>query len=141
MKLPFALFLLIIHTLPIDGWDLFARVKFTPKFYKELNEQYLAPFLDSKIRFYEGKEISLKGHYLPYDMDEKNTIIISKVPFSQCFFCGGAGPESVAEIVFSEKRPRFKADEIITVIGILKLNEKDINRMNFILEQARIEKD
>jgi hypothetical protein len=124
---------------PSDGWDVFARVKFSEKFMKELNEYYLVPLMDSKIKSYEGKEITLKGYYLPYELDDKNRIIISKNPYSQCFFCGGAGPESVSEIVFASKRPRFKADQIITVIGTLKLNASDINHMNFILENARIE--
>ncbi len=124
---------------PSDGWDLFARVKFTEKFLKELNEYYLVPFLDSKIKLHEGKEITLKGYYLPYELDDKNRIIISKNPYSQCFFCGGAGPESVSEIVFASKRQRFKADQIITVTGTLKLNATDINHMNFILMNARLE--
>lgn len=121
-----------------DGWDIFAKVKFTDKFFKELNAHYLVPFFDSKIRSYEAKDITLEGYYLPYDLD-KNTIVISKNPYSMCFFCGGAGPESVAEIVFAAKHPRFKADQIITVTGTLKLNDKDINHMNFILENARLE--
>lgn len=124
---------------PIDGWNLFARVKFTEKFMKELNEYYLVPFLDSKIKSHEGKEITLKGYFLPFELDDKNRIIISKNPYSQCFFCGGAGPESVSEIVFASKRPRFKADQIITVTGTLKLNPTDINHMNFILVNARME--
>lgn len=124
---------------PSDGWDLFARVKFTEKFMKELNEYYLVPFLDSKIKSHEGKEITLKGYYLPFELDDKNRIIISKNPYSQCFFCGGAGPESVSEIVFVSKHPRFKVDQIITVTGTLKLNATDINHMNFILVNARME--
>jgi uncharacterized membrane protein YcgQ (UPF0703/DUF1980 family) len=124
---------------PSDGWSIFARVKFTEKFMKEFNEYYLVPFLDSKIKSFEGKEITLKGYYLPYELDDKNTIVISKNPYAQCFFCGGAGPESVSEIIFATKRPRFKADQIIQVTGTLKLNALDINHMNFILENARLE--
>ena len=73
------------------------------------------------------------------ELDDNKVIILSKFPYSQCFFCGGAGPESVAEIYFSSKRPRLKADQLITVTGLLKLNALDINHMNFILENARIE--
>jgi uncharacterized membrane protein YcgQ (UPF0703/DUF1980 family) len=124
-----------------DGWDIFAKVKFTEKFFKDLNEYYMVPFLDSRIKFYEGKEITLEGYFLPYDLSDKNSVVISRNPFAACFFCGGAGPESVAEIVFSSKPPRFKADQIITITGILKLNDSDINHMNFILENAKLETD
>lgn len=122
-----------------DSWEIFARVKFSSKFFKEHNEYFLVPFFDSKIKAYEGKEITLLGHYMPMDLDDNKVIILSKFPYSQCFFCGGAGPESVAEIYFSSKRPRLKADQVITVTGTLKLNALDINHMNFILENARIE--
>ena len=122
-----------------DSWDIFARVKFTEKFYKELNEYYMVPFLDSRIRAYEGKPFTLKGHYLPMDLDNDNAVVLSKNPYSACFFCGGAGPESVAEVVFGGKRPRLKADQVITVTGVLKLNDKDLNHLNFIIEQAHLE--
>lgn len=121
-----------------DGWGILGRVKFTSKFYKQHNEYFLTPFLDSRIRAYEGKAFTLKGHYLPFDLEDKNTIIVSKYPYSACFFCGGAGPESVAEIHFKTRPPRFKADQVITVTGILTLNEKDITHMNFILRDAEV---
>lgn len=128
------------QTLPpvTNAWLLFEKVKYTEKFYKEVNEYYLTPFFDSKIRQYENHEIILKGHFIPFDLEEKNVIILSKYPYSACFFCGGAGPESVAEIRFKKKPPKFKGDQIIQVSGKLKLNDKDINHMNFILTDASI---
>lgn len=121
-----------------DGWTEFARVKFTSKFYKELNEYFLVPFFDTRIKSLEGKKITLQGHYMPLELEDNKVIVLSKYPYSQCFFCGGAGPESVAEIIFSSKTPRFKADQIVSVTGTLKLNDKDINHMNFILENATL---
>ena len=121
-----------------DGWDILARVKFTERYFKEENEYYLYPFFDTKIRALEGKEFILKGHYLPMDLDDRRMIILSKFPYSMCFFCGGASPASVAEIYFKVKPPRFKADQIIAVRGILKLNDSDIDHMNFILNDAEL---
>lgn len=119
-----------------NGWLLFERVKFTSRYYEELKDYFLAPFFDSKIRQYENQEIMLKGHYMPLDLEEKNVIVLSKYPYAACFFCGGAGPESVAEIRFKEKPPRFKTDQIIQLSGKLKLNDKDVNHLNFILTDA-----
>lgn len=130
--------LVVIHSSP-DGWDIFAKVKFTERYFKDMDAYFLVPFLDSRIRFYEGKEMTLKGHCLPLDVGNRNTIVLSKNPYAACFFCGGAGPESVAEVVFASKPPRFKADQVITVTGILKLNDKDVNHMNFILMNAQLE--
>jgi len=121
-----------------DGWTALAKVKFTSKYYKEFKEYFLTPFFDSKIRDLEGKEIILKGHYMPFDLDDKNTLIVSRYPYAACFFCGGAGPESVAEVTFTSKIPKFKADQIITVKGILKLNDSDVNHLNFLLINAEL---
>ncbi len=121
-----------------SGWAVFATVKFEAKFLKEYDEYFLVPQFDSKIKAYEGKEITLRGHYMPLDLENENVIVLSKYPYAQCFFCGGAGPESVAEIVFPSKHPKFKADQIITVKGILRLNAKDIEHMNFILQNASL---
>lgn len=130
----------IVTTQPSrEGWDIFAKVKFTPQLVKEVNEYYLIPFLDSRIRYYEGKELTLEGYYIPMDLEQPRTIILSKYPYAQCFFCGGAGPESISEIVFVSKPPKFKVDQLIRVSGTLKLNDKDINHLNFILENARLE--
>lgn len=119
-----------------DVWDIFARVKFTEQLIKD--EYFLVPLLDSRIRTYEGKVVSLKGYYLPMDFEDPRTIILSKNPYSMCFFCGGAGPESVAEVTFRTRPPKLKPDQIITVTGKLKLNASDVLHMNFILEDAVI---
>jgi hypothetical protein len=126
---------LILFLPPVEeGWNIFARVKFTEQLIR--NEYYLVPFLDTRIKSYEGKVVSLKGYYLPMDLANERTIILSKNPYSMCFFCGGAGPESVAEIIFAAKVPKLKPDQIITVTGKLKLNAFDVEHMNFILEDA-----
>ena len=122
-----------------NGWDIFAKVKFTPQLVKEADAYFLIPFFDSRIKFYEGKELTLEGYYIPMDLEGRYVIVLSKNSYAQCFFCGGAGPESVSEIIFASKPPKFKADQIIKVTGTLKLNDKDINHLNFILENARLE--
>lgn len=128
----------VAHAQSTDGWMLFDKVKFNPKFFKEYKEHFLVPTFDSKIRSLEGTEVTLRGHYLPMDLENDRVILLSKFPYSQCFFCGGAGPESVAEIVFPTKHPKLKADQIITVVGKLKLNDTDVNHLNFILKDASV---
>ncbi len=120
-----------------DGWEMFARVKFTEKLFTEQNEYYLVPVLDERIRAHKGQRITLKGHYIPMDLG-KNAIVLSKYPYSMCFFCGGAGPESVAEVIFKDKTPRLKPDQLVTITGTLDLNDTDVMHMNFILREAQI---
>lgn len=65
-------------------------------------------------------------------------MILSKYPMAQCFFCGIAGPESVVEVTLKEKPPRLKPDQVITITGILKLNDSDVEHMNFLLVDVKV---
>jgi hypothetical protein len=121
-----------------DGWKIFAQVKFTSKYFKDLKEYFLVPTFDNKVTAYGGKPVTLKGYCIPMDGGSANIIILSKFPYSSCFFCGGAGPESVAEIHFATRSPHVKPDQVITVTGILQLNDTDTNHLNFILKNASI---
>ena len=119
-----------------DGWATFARTKFEAKYNEKAKEYFMQPEFSVELKNLVGKEISLEGYYLPIDVDGDAYIILSKFPFSQCFFCGGAGPESIAEVSFKIKQARFEADQYIRVKGKLKLNASDLEHGNFILEQA-----
>lgn len=118
-----------------EGWLLFLKVKFEPKFLKEHNAKYLIPVFNNAIKAREGTLVSLSGYYLPFKLED-NRLFLSKYPYAACFFCGGAGPESVVEVIFPAAKPKLKQDQVITVKGKLKLNDTDIDRLNFILEDA-----
>jgi hypothetical protein len=120
-----------------SAWTIFERVPFKTKFFKEYSDYFLVPQFDASMRAREGKSLVVKGHYMPMDVGP-NIVIVSKYPYAACFFCGGAGPESVAEVVFKNKPPKFKADQIITVQGRLRLNDSDVTHLNFILEDAEV---
>ena len=116
---------------------MFARVPFKSTYFKEINEYFLVPTFTKELRAQEGKEMELRGHFIPMDM-EGNNIVLSKFPYAACFFCGGAGPESVAEVQFKNKKPKLKPDQVISVRGKLQLNGTDINHLNFILKDAEL---
>ncbi|MEM0940084.1 MAG: hypothetical protein AAF600_07995 [Bacteroidota bacterium] len=136
MKLFFNL--LIAITSQISGWEIFSETRFRWEFRKELGLQVEIPIFDKEIKELEGKEILLTGHYLPLEI-EGNRIIISRLPYASCFFCGGGvGQESVAEVIFNSTQRPFRGDELITVKGRLKLNQDDYEHLVFILEDARV---
>jgi hypothetical protein len=55
-----------------------------------------------------------------------------------CFFCGGAGPQSVVEVYFpkGKKVPIYPTDKLVKVKGRLKINATDIEKLNFVLYDA-----
>lgn len=121
-----------------SAWDSFARVKFVSKYNADYGMNIQVPQFDWAIRLLEGKEVSLKGYFVPTDLQTPRSIILSRVPNSSCFFCGGAGPETVARINFKQSVHRFRTDEILKVKGKLKLNDSNYREMSFILEEAEI---
>lgn len=120
------------------GWQAFAQVKSETKFFKNEGVYVLTPKFDEKIKSLEGMYFSLRGYYIPTEVHSDKWIVMSKVPMSQCFFCGGAGPESIAMINFKGKAPKFKTDQVITVRGKLRLNDSNLDELNFILDDSEL---
>jgi hypothetical protein len=122
----------------IDSWNEFAKTKFEPKYYEKLGEYLFHPNFPAELKAMEGKEITVQGFYVPFAPEDGEYIIISKYPMSQCFFCGGGGPESIAEVNFAKSPGKFQVDDLITVKGKLKLNTDNIDHVNFILTEASL---
>lgn len=119
-----------------DAWNEFAKTKFEPKYYEKLGEYLFYPKFPDVLKAMEGKEITVQGFYVPFAPEGGDYIIISKYPMSQCFFCGGGGPESIAEVFFTKSPGKFQVDDLITIKGKLKLNADDVDHVNFILTDA-----
>jgi len=146
MKYFFSLFLIWTIFLPgpilaqeLDPWDILADTEFTQKYFEEEEASFLAPNFGDLTKAYEGKTFEISGFLIPLDPGN-NEYILSKYPYASCFFCGGAGPESVIELNFDEEslaNKDYQIDEYLRFSGTLVLNETDIFRMNFILENAR----
>lgn len=123
-----------------DRWNTFAKTRFEPKYYEKQGEYIFYPTFTPELKGLVGKEIVLEGYFVPFAPDDGKFIIISKFPMSQCFFCGGGGPESIAEVYFAKHPGGFKVDDRITVKGKLKLNADDADHTNFILTDATLMK-
>ena len=119
-----------------EGWQIFSSVEFYPKYFEEAGEELATPRFPDELKQLEGKEVELSGFYIPLEMD--SSIMLSALPYSSCFFCGGAGPETIAEIQIFPPPKDLSPDAFIRVKGKLKLNDWDLTHMNFILEEAKI---
>ena len=116
-------------------WKDLSKVKFTKKYYPDYKATFLHPTFSSSVKALEGKQISITGYFLNIDPQE-NFYILSKGPMASCYFCGTGGPETAIEIEFLSK-PSFATDDVITVTGILQLNDQDVEHFNYILSQSK----
>lgn len=119
-----------------DAWAMFAKTKFEPKYYEKLGEYIFYPNFTAELKGLEGKEITVEGYFVPFAPENGDYVILSKFPMSQCYFCGGGGPESITEVYFSKGAKPFKVDDLVTVKGKLKLNADDPDHLNFIVKEA-----
>ncbi|RED99433.1 hypothetical protein [Marinoscillum furvescens] len=118
-----------------ENWNTLSKLEYS-KSTDEYGEIYVPKFGPS-IQALEGTEIELSGYIIPFEgMFEPDHLIISSVPVASCFFCGGAGPESVAEVYLKE--PVKYTAKKVTVKGTLALNDSDVDQLMYILKDATL---
>jgi hypothetical protein len=119
------------------SWEVLRDVTFKKKWYAEESVYMLYPTFGQSIQKLNGKAVELTGYVLPVDL-ESGIYVLSAFPYSACFFCGGAGPESVVSLKFKKSGKKFKTDERRTFRGTLKLNADNIYELNYILADAEM---
>lgn len=118
-------------------WNQLSDITYKKEYDELMGFKVDKPIFGKSIRALENKEITIKGYIIPVDgYKSHKEFVFSAYPFSMCFFCGGAGPETVMEVEAIEG-VKYTVEPII-LKGILKLNEKDINRLMFKLIKAQI---
>ena len=118
-------------------WGTLADVEFTDVYMEEVDEYFLYPHFGSSVRELAGQEVLIRGFVLAIDPTD-NYYILSKGPFSSCFFCGVGGPETIIELEMKSKKEIFIMDEVATLKGTPKLNSDDIYHCNYILQDAEV---
>jgi hypothetical protein len=107
-------------------------------FYLESDDMYVYyPLFKEKQKSLDGKEVAITGYIIPVDV-ELNQYVLSAFPFSACFFCGNAGPESVMAVYFSSPDHTFKTDERVTLHGNLELNDTNVDELVYVLRNAKL---
>lgn len=118
-------------------WQTLADVEFTDKYSEVVDAFYYYPDFGPQVKALAGKKVYIRGHMLTV-AEEKGIYILSRNPFAACFFCGNAGPESIIELKMQPGHPKFKMDQIVTIQGVLRLNQDDLNTCNYLLEDAEV---
>jgi hypothetical protein len=97
---------------------------------------FLKPFFGADVQRLNHKPVNIRGFLVPVSHSE-GFYALSALPYQSCFFCGGAGPESVIDIRFLSRPDLPKtADAIITLAGTLRLNDSSFYDLCYILEGA-----
>ena len=120
-------------------WKTLAKITYIKEYDEFLGFKIDKPVFAESVRALEGKEVTVRGYIIPTEgYKNHEEFIFSAYPYSMCFFCGGAGPETVMEVEASE--PVKYTTEQIILKGKLQLNADDINRLMYVLVDAVIVK-
>ena len=128
----------ILSSTQFSGWNLLSQVEIVRGYDEFMGTEIEKPKFSDFLLAQEGKEITLEGFIIPLEQSgDQNYFILSRFPFQSCFFCGAAGPETVAE-VFPEKGIRY-TDERIKVKGTLRLNKDNPLQLFYTLKGCTVE--
>lgn len=117
-------------------WKTLGKISYKREMDELLGFKVEVPVFHPSVKELEGKEITVKGYVIPVEgYEDHSDFIFSAFPYNMCFFCGGAGPETVMEVKSLEPI-KFTAKQIV-IRGKLVLNEKDINRLMYQLVDVR----
>lgn len=119
----------------VNVWKTLAKITFKKEYDDLLGFKVDRPVFSEDIQKLEGKEVTVTGYVIPVEGYKSHTeFIFSAYPYNMCFFCGGAGPESVMEVL--AKEPVKYSAEAITIRGKLELNAYDSNRLMYALSDV-----
>ena len=113
-------------------WRTLEDVTFAQKEVEGIPMEY--PTFGKIVKQAEGEIIALRGYIMPLEISGVNKFILSAYPYSNCYFCGGAGPETVIEVTARNKI--YYRSKPVLIKGKLRLNGSDPHHMTYLLDDA-----
>jgi hypothetical protein len=99
--------------------------------------EYEKPVFSAAAKSLNGKTVSLPGYIVPFENGMKSSkLMLSSLPLNACFFCGVGGPETVIEVYL--KKEISYTEKPMEIQGVLRINDKDPDKMIYILENAEV---
>ncbi len=133
----FSLFTIsVTHAQQLLSWEQLTDVTFTKAYDDAMGIELLEATFGESVKALDGKVVVIKGYIIPLD-PLGTQYVISRNPMASCFFCGGSGPESVAELRLHPKSfKRYQTDEVLSFKGTLLLNAKNSASLNYVILNA-----
>lgn len=118
-------------------WKTLAKITYKKEYDELLGFKVDVPVFSQDVQDLSGKVVEIKGYIIPVEgYKSHKEFVFSAYPYNMCFFCGGAGPETVMEVY--SKEPVQYTDQPIILRGKLELNDSDMNRLIYGLREAEL---
>lgn len=116
-------------------WKVLSKINEVRDYSPLRNRWITKTVFSDDINLLDGKLIRIEGYIIPSDITGK-TCIISSQPFNSCFFCGGAGKETVMELKL-QRQYWFTTDDVKMFQGKLKIQRLP-DQLYYLLEEAEL---
>ncbi|MDW7690680.1 hypothetical protein R9C00_22020 [Flammeovirgaceae bacterium SG7u.111] len=116
-------------------WETLSKLRWESINDPAMGMEVQKPIFGDEIKALDGEEVELEGYILPVEV-EGDLVVLSSLPYASCFFCGGAGPETVMQVDIKKKISIV--DKKVRVRGMLKLNDQDFFSLIYSLEKAKL---
>ncbi len=125
---------------PKRTWKTLSNITFKKEFDEFMGFKVDVPVFAPEVQALDGKEITIKGYIIPTEgYKSHRAFVFSAYPYNMCYFCGGAGPETVME-VDADEDIKYTAEPVV-IKGILQLNSGDINQLIYSMTKATLVKE
>lgn len=120
-----------------NQWEILASARVERRMDNFLQQETDIVIFNESIFSLEGKIIILEGYMIPLEAAvDQRFFVFSRFPYQSCFFCGAAGPETVAEVYTHKAIPN--TEKRIQVSGKLKLNADDPLHLFYLITEAEV---
>lgn len=121
-------------------WKDLDSLKIDYYFDEDYGDYLGKPTFSQKIKAWEGKKVSIEGYWIPVsEIGDSSVVVLSALPFAQCFFCSGAGIETVMQIKPKEKWQRLDTDAQVILKGSFHLNKNNPMELYYQLLEASLQ--
>ncbi len=121
----------------VNLWKTLSKITFKKQYDEMMGFKVDIPVFSEEVKALEGQEVTVRGYIIPVEgYKSHKEFVFSAFPYNMCYFCGGAGPETVMEVVAIN--PVKYTTEPITIKGKLQLNNGDINRLIYALQEVEM---
>lgn len=122
-----------------NTWKTLGKITFKKQFDEFMGFKVDVPVFSPEVKALDGQVITIKGYIIPTEgYKSHKDFVFSAYPYNMCYFCGGAGPETVMEVSAIEGI-KYTADPVV-ITGVLQLNSGDVNQLIYSMTKAKLVK-
>lgn len=123
-----------------NTWITLSKVKYNRQFDEMMGIEVKTPEYSEEIIALQGKTVDVEGYIIPLKGERAQShFMFSAYPYAMCYFCGGAGPETVMQVFMEGDEKVPYTSKKVKLKGKLTLSYGDINNMMYTLSNAEVQ--